>query len=96
MDRFVSVFLFVVALACLGGAALLLLGDFIEYLQLGRWRIDTLLDSGYQWHLLNSRWFLASEPGAAIREVLRLVPTFAALLTLSPIAWWLSNRLGAR
>ncbi len=96
MDRFVSIFLFFLALACLGGAALLLLGDFIEYLQVGRWRVETLLDSGYQWHLLNSRWFLASEPGAAIREVLRVVPTFIALLVLSPVAWWFSTRLGDR
>lgn len=92
----VSSFLFVFALACLGGAALLLLNDFIEYLQLGRWRLDTLLDSGYQWHLLRSRWFLASDVGSAIREVLRVIPTFLALLTLSPVAWWLSNRLGTR
>ena len=96
MDRFVSTFLFLLALACLGGAALLLLGDFIEYLQLGRWRVDTLLDTGYEWHLLKSRWFLASGPGAAIREALRLVPTFMALLALCPVAWWLSTRLGAR
>jgi len=96
MDRFVSLFLFVLALACLGGAALLLLNDFLEYLQLGRWRVDSLLDSGYQWHLLNSHWFLASTAGSAIREVLRFVPTFLALLTFSPLAWWLSNRLGAR
>lgn len=96
MDRFVSIFLFVLALACLGGACLLLLNDFIEYLQLGRWHVETLLDSGYQWHLLNSRWFLASDAGSVIREVLRVVPTFVALLAVSPGAWWLSNRLGDR
>ena len=96
MDRFVSVTLFVLALTCLGGAGLLLLGDFLEYLQLGRWRVDSLLDSGYEWHVLRARWFLASDVGATIREMLRLIPTFAALLALSPLAWWLSNRLGGR
>ncbi|HEY5647525.1 MAG TPA: hypothetical protein VIS76_16355 [Pseudomonadales bacterium] len=96
MDRFASVFLFLLALACLGGACLLLLNDFIEYLQLGRWRVDTLLDSGYRWHLLRSRWFLASDLGAAIREVLRVIPTFLALLLVAPLAWWFSNRFGER
>ena len=96
MDRFVSIFLFVLALACFGGAFLLLLNDFIEYLQLGRWRVDSLLDTGYAWHLLSSRWFLASDAGSAIREVLRVIPTFAALLAVTPVAWWFSNQLGDR
>ena len=96
MDRFASITLFVFALACLGGAGLLLLSDFIEYLQVGRWRVETLLDSGYQWRLLRARWFLASDLGAAVRAVLQAVPTFAALLVLAPAAWWFSNRLGGR
>lgn len=96
MDRFVSVLLFLTALACLGVAGLLLLTDFIEYLQVGRWRVETLLDSGYQLNLLNSRWFLASEAGALIREWLRVVPTFLALLAVAPVAWWLSNQVGQR
>ena len=61
MDRFVSISLFALAVLCLGGAGLLLLGEFVEYLQAGRWRIDSLLDSGYELNLLKSRWFLASE-----------------------------------
>jgi hypothetical protein len=96
MDRLVSSMLFLLALLCIGGAGLLLLNEFLEYLQLGRWRIDSLLDSGYELNLLKSRWFLASELGSAIREGLRRIPTFAALLTTAPLAWWLSNRLGAR
>ncbi len=96
MDRILSVLLFVLAILSLGGAGLLLLNDYIEYLQLGRWRIDTLLDAGYDLNLLNSRWFLASEPGAWIREGLRLTPAFLALLLFGPAAWWLSNRIGSR
>ena len=96
MDRFVSITLFVLAMLCLGGAGLLLLNEFIEYLQVGRWRVDSLLDSGYSLNLIRSRWFLASDFGALVREGLRQVPTFAALLVLGPLAWWLSNRLGGR
>ncbi len=96
MDRFVSIVLFVFAVLCLGGAGLLLLNEFIEYLQLGRWRVDSLLDSGYELNLLKSRWFLASDIGSGVREGLRRVPTFAALLAVAPLSWWLSNRIGGR
>ena len=96
MDRLVATALFIIALLSLGGAGLLLLNDFIEYLQIGRWRVDSLLDAGYDLRLLNSRWFLASDLGSAVRDLLQRVPTFAALLVLTPLAWWLSNRLGAR
>lgn len=96
MDRFVSITLFLVSILCLGGAGLMLLAEFIEYLQLGRWRVDSLLDSGYELNLLNARWFLASDLGSIVREALRRVPTFAALLILAPPAWWLSNRIGGR
>jgi hypothetical protein len=96
MDRFVSVLLLFIAFVCLGGAGLMLLGDFVEYLQIGRWRIETLLDTGYAWHLLNAHWFLASNTGALIREGLRVVPTFLALLLVAPVAWWLGNQIGDR
>lgn len=96
MDRFISIALFLIAVLCLGGAGLLLLTDFVEYLQLGHWRVDSLLDSGYELNLLRSRWFLASDLGSAVREVLRRVPTFVALLAFAPLAWGLSNRIGGR
>lgn len=96
MDRTVSILLFTLAILCLGGAALLLLTEVLEYLQNGRWRIDSLLDVGYEYHLLNARWFLASDVGSFVRGLLRQIPAFAALLVIGPIAWWLSNRLGDR
>jgi hypothetical protein len=96
MDRTLSVLLFAIAILALGGAGLLLINDFIEYLQIGRWRIESLLDAGYDLNLLKSRWFLASDAGGLIREGLRQIPVFVALLVLGPAAWWLSNRLGSR
>lgn len=96
MDRAFSIILFVLAILSIGGAGLLLLNDFIEYLQVGRWRIESLLDAGYELNLLNSHWFLASNLGGLLREGLRQTPAFAALLVLGPAAWWLSNRLGGR
>lgn len=96
MDRFFSTCLFVLAMVCLGGACLLLLNEFLEYLHNGRWRIDSLLDVGYEYHLLKARWFLASDVGSSVRGVLRQIPAFAALLVLGPLAWWLSGRLSER
>lgn len=96
MDRAFSILLFVLAILSIGTAGLLLLNDFIEYLVAGRWRIDSLLDAGYELNLLNSRWFLASQAGGLIREGLRQTPAFVAFLVFGPAAWWLSNRLGRR
>ena len=96
MDRFLSTFFFLLALAALVGAALLLLGGFLEYLQEGRWRLESLLDAAYDLNLVSSRWFLTSEVASAVRLALRSVPTFAALLALAPVAWWLSRALGSR
>ncbi|MEM8765915.1 MAG: hypothetical protein AAGE43_00605 [Pseudomonadota bacterium] len=96
MDRFLTIALFTIALLSLAGGALLVLNGFLEYLQLGRWRLDSLLDVGYNLKLLDSRWFLASEPAALLRRGLAMVPAFAALLVLGPVAWWLANRFGAR
>jgi hypothetical protein len=96
MDRFLSTTLFLLALAALAGAVLLLLGGFLEYLQVGRWRQGTLLDAAYDLNLVRSRWFLTSELANSLRSVLQKVPLFAALLAFAPLAWWLSRRLGSR
>ena len=96
MDRFLSTTLFLLALAALVGALLLLLGGFLEYLQVGRWRLETLLDAAYDLNLVRSRWFLTSELANSLRSVLKKVPLFAALLAVAPLAWWLSRRLDSR
>lgn len=96
MDRFLSVTLFLLAMLCLTGGVLLLLADFIEYLQLGRWRLDSLLDAAYQLNLIRARWFLTSDFAGTVRILLMNVPAFAALLFITPLAWWLSQRFGCR
>ena len=96
MDRFFSTTLFLLALGCLAGAVLLLLGAFLEYLQVGRWQFDSLLDAAYDLRLLEAGWFLRSDLAYSLRGVLQQVPVVAAMFAVAPVAWWLSRRLSAR
>ena len=96
MDRPISTLLFLTALGCLIGAALLLLGGFIEYLQVGFWRSPTLLQAAYDSRLVDARWFLANPWSWWIHDLLDDIPAFAALLALGPAAWWGSNLAGGR
>lgn len=96
MDRFLSTLLFALAVLSFGGAALLLLNGFIEYLQIGSWRSTSLLQLLYDTYLLKARWFLSNQWGWWIHDGLQMIPTYAALLVICPIAWWLSGRFGAR
>ena len=96
MDRAISTFLFLIALLCLGGAALLLLNEFIEYLQHGRWHTESLLKLGYDSSLVKAGWFLRHDWSWWIHDVLAAVPTWMALIGIGPLAWWFSNRLGNR
>jgi hypothetical protein len=96
MDRVLSIALFALAIVSFGGAVLLLLNGFIEYLQVGSWCSTSLLQFLYDSHVLRARWFLSNEWSWWIHDVLELVPTYAVLLAVSPLAWWLSGRFGAR
>ena len=96
MDRAFSTVLFALAILAFGGAVLLLLNGFIEYLQIGSWRSTSLLQFLYDTYILRARWFLSHQWSWWIHDVLAVIPTYAALLILSPLAWWLSGRFGAR
>ena len=96
MDRAVAVALFVIAMLCFGGAVLLLLNGFIEYLQVGRWQSRSLLQFAYDAHVLRARWFLANDWSWWLHDALEVIPVYAALLVGAPIAWWLSGVVGER
>jgi hypothetical protein len=96
MDRALSVSLFAVAVLCFGGAVLLLLNGFIEYLQAGSWKATSLLQFCYDAHLIRARWFLANDWSWWIHDALKAVPGYAVLLVLSPAAWWLSGVVSRR
>jgi hypothetical protein len=96
MDRFLSIALFAAAFLSFGGASLLLLNGFIEYLQTGSWTATSLLQTGYDSYLIRARWFLANQWSWWIHDVLEVIPTYAALLGIAPVCWWLSQRLDQR
>ena len=96
MDRALSIALFLLALGSLGGAGLMLLNGFLEYLQVGHWSATSLLQAGYDTHLIKARWFLAHEWSWWLHDLLEAIPTYAALLVVTPVAWWLSTRFRER
>lgn len=96
MDRIVSTVLFAAAVLSLGGAGVLLLNGFVEYLQSGSWTATSLLELGYNTHLIRARWFLSYEWSWGVHDVLAIIPIYAALLGAAPVCWWLSRQLGQR
>lgn len=96
MDRLLSTALFGLALVCFSLAFLLLLNDFVVYLQTERWQTLSVLQFGYDSYLLRARWFLGYRWGLRIHDVLAAIPVSAVLLCTSPLAWWASGRLGRR
>jgi len=96
MDRAIAVALFVIAMLCFGGTVLLLLNGFVEYLQTDRWESLSLLQLGYDTHVLRARWFLANDWSWWIHDVLEKIPAYAALMAGAPLAWWLSGVIGER
>ena len=96
MGRFTSIALFATALISFSSAVLLLLNGFIEYLQNGAWHSVSLLQLGYDSHLIKARWFLAHEWSWWLHDLLQFVPVHAALILLAPLAWWISISIDRR
>jgi hypothetical protein len=96
VDRWCSYALRVLAIGCGCAAVLLALGGFVEYLQFGRWPTRSLLDAAYELRVVRARWFLANEWSWPLHNALRSTPVTLVVLALSPICWWLGNRLSRR
>lgn len=96
MDRFLSVSLFILALALLCGAALLALTGFIDWLIHGRWPDQSVLRLGYDIGLIEARWFLVHDWVRPLRDVLAWLPGSLTALLLAPLCWWLSGVIGRR
>ena len=96
MDKFIANLLFVASLVAGAVAVLLLINGFVEWLQTERWQSVSVLEFGYDTHLIKARWFIAHRWSWWLHDVLEVVPVYAALIGFVPVAWWGSDRLGNR
>ena len=95
-DRFFSLMFFCTALGLAGGAVLLFIVGFVEYLQVGRWPALSLLQLGYETHLVKARWFLANQWSWPVHDALDRVPVTLAMLVAAPLCWWLGGLIARR
>lgn len=96
VDRILSLTLFVLALACLCGAALLTLTGFIDWLIYERWPDQSVWRLASDSGLLQRRWFLTRDWLGPVRDVLTGLPAPAVAIALTPLCWWLSNVFARR
>jgi len=87
-DRILGIFCFAAALLLCCAVVVALLAGLIEWLQSGRWHNLSLLQAGYDLQLLRARWFLATDWGWRVHELLDQIPLLAAGALLAPLCWW--------
>ena len=95
-DRFLTAGFYAIALGLAGGAVLIFILGFIEYLQLGRWPSLSLLQLGYDAQLIRARWFLANQWSWPVHDLLAKIPVLLAMLCIAPVFWWLGGVFGRR
>ena len=95
-DRLISLLLFGTAYLCGVAAMLILFVGFVDWLQSGSWTDLTVLELGYNAHLIKARWFLEHQWSWWLHDFLQWIPVYAALLSLAPLAWlsgaWTARR----
>jgi hypothetical protein len=86
-DRFFGIVFFGMALLLCCAVVVGLLSGVIEWLQGGRWQSISLLDAGYEMRLLKARWFITTDWGWRVHEVLDAIPLFLAAILTAPLCW---------
>jgi hypothetical protein len=82
-----------VALVAGAGGVLVLLAQFVEWLQRDVWPAFTLLQCAIDWQLIPRNWSRYPVIAEHVFEVLHVVPVSVALLVLGPLLWWLATKL---
>ena len=82
-------------LALVFGGFILLVG-FVDWLQTERWTNLSVLEFGYDTHLIRARWFINNRWSWWLHDLLHLIPLYAFLLALAPLSWvagaWFNRR----
>ncbi len=91
--RFSMYLLYTTALAAGIGCALILLDQFVTWLQTDTWPRLNLLNIAIDWHLIPRGWVRFPEIADMVFTVLRATPVSLALLAIAPLLWWLGNRV---
>ena len=95
-DRLISLLFFGIAYLSGVAALLILFIGFVDWLQTGSWNNLSVLELGYNTHMLKARWFLDHRWSWWMHDVLHLIPVYAFLLGFAPIAWifgaWMARR----
>lgn len=95
-DRLISLLFFGAAYICGVGAMLILFVGFIDWLQTGSWSNLSVLEFGYNSHLLKARWFLDHRWSWWMHDVLHWIPVYGVLLGFAPMAWVFGAWMGRR
>jgi len=78
---------FSLALVLCCALAVGLLSGLIEWLQVGRWKSVSLLQAGYDINLLRARWFMTTDWGWRLHDVLESIPLYLVGLIMAPLCW---------
>ena len=95
-DRIAAIALFGLALGAISAALIMVLFDYIIWLQTDRWTDLSLLQALYDAQLLKARWFLQHQWSWPLHDALERVPLSLGLAAVAPPLWWLGKAIARR
>jgi len=96
LARVLAYTLYGASLAAAVASALIVLSQFITWLQQDTWHRYSLLRLALDWNLIPSYWPRAPHLADVVFNVLQVVPVSAALLAVSPLLWWCAKHVEPR
>jgi hypothetical protein len=95
-DRMISLTFYGLACLCGIAAVLILLVGFVDWLQTERWTNLSVLEFGYDAHLIRARWFINNRWSWWLHDLMHLIPLYVFLLALAPLSWVVGAWFGRR
>lgn len=81
------------SLLALGGGVILLLQQWVSWLQTESWRSVSALRMLYDAKLLTTQWYIYPGNTQIVHDFLAWLPASAGLIALAPLLWLLGSRL---